>query len=77
MYATDVAGEMRARAQVFRDTWETREPQAVAAFFHDFEQTLCSLTGHVPRAHVSLMRTTNVLERFQKAIRRQQRDIGL
>jgi transposase-like protein len=77
MYATDVESEMWARAQVFRDTWEAREPQAVAAFFHDFEQTLCYLTVHFPRAYVSLMRTTTLLERFHKEIRRKQRDIGM
>jgi putative transposase len=77
IYATDVESEIRARAQVFRDTWETREPQAVAAFFHDFEQTLCYLTVHFPRAYVSLIRTTNLLERFHKEIRRKQRDIGM
>ena len=77
IYATDVEGEIRARAQVFRDTWEAREPQAVAAFFHDFPQTLCYLTVHFPRAYVSLIRTTNLLERFHKEIRRKQRDIGM
>ena len=77
MYATDVEVEMRARAQVFRDTWGVREPQAVAALFHDFAQTLWYLTVDFPRAHVSLIRTTNLLERFQKAIRRKQRDIGM
>ena len=77
IYAINVESEIRARAQVFRDTWETREPQAVAAFFHDFEQTLCYLTVHFPRAYVSLMRTTNLLERFHKEIRRKQRDIGM
>jgi len=30
-----------------------------------------------PRAHVSLIRTTNLLERFHKEIRRKQRDIGM
>jgi putative transposase len=77
IYATDVESEIRARAQVFRDPWEAREPQAVAAFFHDFEQTLCYLTVHFPRAYVSLIRTTNLLERFHKEIRRKQRDIGM
>ena len=77
IYATDVEGEIRGRAQGFRDTWETREPQAVAAFFHDFEQTLSYLTVDFPRAYVSLIRTTNLLERFHKEIRRKQRDIGM
>ena len=66
IYATDVENEIRVRAQGFRDTWEAQEPQAVAAFFHDFEQTLCYLTVHFPRAYVSLIRTTNVLVRFHK-----------
>ena len=70
IYATDVESEIWTRAQSFRDTWEGREPQAVAAFFHDFEQTLCYLTVHFPRAYVSLIRTTNLLERFHKEIRR-------
>jgi transposase-like protein len=73
--ATDVADEMRA--QGFRDTWEAREPQAVAAFFHDLEQTLGYLTVHFPRVYVSLIYTINVLERFHKEIRRQQRDLGM
>src|SRR5262249_2816775 len=77
IYATDVASEIWVRAQDFHDTWEAREPQAVAAFFHDFEQTLCYLTVHFPRAYVSLIRTTHLLERFHKEIRRKQRDIGL
>jgi transposase-like protein len=75
--ATDVEGKIQARAQVFRATWEAREPQAVAAFFQDVAQTLCYLMVHFPRAYVSLMRTTNLLERFHKEIRTQQRDIGM
>ena len=77
MYSTDVATEIRARAEGFRTTWGAREPQAVEHFFVDFEQTLGSLTVHVPRAFVSLIRTTNLLERFHKEIRRKQRDIGM
>ena len=49
----------------------------MAAFCHNFEQTLGSLTGPFPQAYVSLMRTTNVLERFQRAICRKQRDMGM
>ena len=49
----------------------------MAAFLSDFEQTLCYVSVAFPRAHVSLMRTTNLLERFHKEIRRKQRDIGM
>jgi putative transposase len=47
--ATDVESAVRARAQGFRDPGAAREPQAVAAFFHDLEQTWCDLTVHVGR----------------------------
>lgn len=77
MYSTDVATEIWARAEGFRTTWGPREPQAVENFFVDFEQTLGSLTVDFPRAFVSLIRTTNLLERFHKEIRRKQRDIGM
>jgi transposase-like protein len=42
-----------------------------------FEQTLRYLSVDFPRAHVALMRTTNLLERFHKETRRKQRDIGM
>jgi hypothetical protein len=77
MYATEVEREMRARAESFRHKWAEREPQAVAAFLSDLEQTWCYLSVELPRAHGSLIRTTNLLERFHKEIRRQQRDIGM
>jgi putative transposase len=77
MYATDVEVEIRARAQAFQDKWAPQEPKAVAVFMHGFEQTLGYLSVDMPRAYVSLIRTTNLLERFHKEIRRKQRDIGM
>lgn len=77
IYATNVEDEIRARAAVFRTTWEAREPKAVANFLTDFDLTLSSLRVDCPRAFVSLIRTTNLLERFHKEIRRKQRDIGM
>ena len=77
IYATDVAVEILARAQAFQDKWEEREPQAVAAFMNGFEQTLSYLSVDFPLAQGSLIRTTNLLERFHKEIRRKQRDIGM
>ena len=77
MYSPDGATEIRARAEGFCTTWGPREPQAVENFFVDFEQTLSYLTVDFPRAFVSLIRTTNLLERFHKEIRRKQRDIGM
>jgi transposase-like protein len=77
IYATDVEGEIRARAKAFADKWAEREPKAVEVFMNGFEQTLRYLSVDFPRAHVSLIRTTNLLERFHKEIRRKQRDIGM
>jgi transposase-like protein len=42
-----------------------------------FEQTLSYLSVDFPGTHVSLLRTTNLLERFHKEIRRKQKDIGM
>jgi len=77
IYCTDVEVEIRARAQAFRHKWEAREPKAVEVFINDFDLTLSYLSVHFPRAHVSLIRTTNLLERFHKEVRRKQRDIGM
>ena len=56
---------------------EAYAPQAVTNFCTDFDKTLCSLDVDVPRSCVSLMRTTNLLERFHQEVRRKQRDIGM
>lgn len=77
IYATDVAQEIRVRAAAFRATWERREPQAVANCFTDVDQTLSYLRVDFPRALVSLIRTTTLLERFPREVRRTQRDIGM
>lgn len=77
IYETDVEVEIRARAQAFEDKWKGREPKAVEVLMHGFEQTLSYLSVDFPRTHVSLIRTTNLLERFHKEIRRKQRDIGM
>jgi transposase-like protein len=77
IYATDVEVEIRARAKAFEDKWAEREPKAVEVLMNGFEQTLSYLSVDFPKAHVSLIRTTNLLERFHREIRRKQRDIGM
>jgi transposase-like protein len=77
IYRNDSEVEIRNRVQAFRDKWEAREPKAVAVFMNDFDLTLSYLSVHFPRAHVALIRTTNLLERFHKEVRRKQRDIGM
>ena len=69
--------EIRARAARFRAKWKVREPEAVAAFLVDFDKTLSYLKVDVPDSLMTLIRTTNLLERFHREARRKQRDIGM
>jgi len=71
------AADIRERAARFQDTWKGREPDAVVNFFVDFDKTLSYLAIDFPESLASLMRTTNLLERFHKEMRRKQRDIGM
>jgi transposase-like protein len=68
---------MRARAEVCRDTWADRDPDAVAHFFVDFDKTLSYVSIDFPESLLWLIRTTPFLERFQKEMRRKQRDSGM
>src|SRR5262249_51182171 len=69
--------DIRERAARFQETWKGREPQAVANFLVDFDKTLSYLAIDFPQSLASLIRTTNLLERFHKEMRRKQRDIGM
>jgi transposase-like protein len=71
------AADIRERAARFQETWKGREPQAVANFGGDFDKTLSYLAIDFPKSLASLIRTTNLLERFHKERRRKQRDIGM
>ncbi len=77
IYGHATEGAMRAQAEVFRETWQEREPKAVTNFFTDFDQTLAYLKVDFPESLGVLIRTTNRLERFHKEMRRKQRDIGM
>jgi len=69
--------QMRERAEVFRQAWADREPDAVANFLVDFDKALAYLSIAFPEPFRGLIRTTNLLERFHKEMRRKQRDIGM
>jgi len=77
VYAHHEETAIREHATRFRATWEKREPEAVAAFFVDFDKTLSYLKVDVPDALLTLIRTTNLLERFHREARRKQHDIGM
>jgi transposase-like protein len=68
---------IREQADVFRETWQGREPQAVANFFLAFDKTLAYWASDFPQPLTSLIRTTNLLERVHKEMRRKQCDIGM
>ena len=49
----------------------------MATFFLDFDKTLAYLAIDFPPPLALLIRTTNLLERFPKEMRRKQHDIGM
>jgi transposase-like protein len=77
MYASEREADIRAQAAAFRQTWEVREPKAVANFFADFDKTFSYFQVGFPQSLMPLIRTTNLLERFHKEVRRKQGDIGM
>jgi putative transposase len=77
IYKHQTEDGIRDQAEVFRETWQEREPKAVANFFTDFDKTLAYLRVDFPASLGVLIRTTNRLERFHKEMRRKQRDIGM
>jgi len=70
------AADIRERAARFQDTWQGREPQAVANLVVDFDKTVSYLAIDCPASLPSVIRTTNLLERLHKEMRRKQRAIG-
>ena len=77
VYEHHEEAKIQEQAERFRARWEGREPQAVAAFFVDFDKTVSYLKIDFPDALLSLIRTTNLLERFHREARRKQHDIGM
>jgi transposase-like protein len=77
VYNGESEGDRRGRAEGFRATWHTREPETVANVCVDFDKTLSYVQVEVPQSLASLTRTTTLLERFHKETRRKQRDIGM
>lgn len=73
IYQAESAAQARERLATFADTWRGRIPKTVATFQRDFEQTIAyfKLTG-VARA---LVRTTSLLERTNRELRRKFRQV--
>ena len=73
IYQAESATEARARLVAFADTWRGRTPKTVATLERDFEQTIAyyALEG-VAR---ELVRTTSLLERINRELRRKFRQV--
>jgi transposase-like protein len=68
------ASEAQARLAAFEEQWRPTQPQAVATFEHEFEQTIryFSLEGMVRE----VVRSTSRLERTNRELRRKFRQVG-
>ncbi len=73
IYQAESATEARARLVAFADTWRGRTPKTVDTLQRDFEQTIAyyALEG-VAR---ELVRTTSLLERVNRELRRKFRQV--
>jgi hypothetical protein len=73
IYQAESAAQARACLVAFAHTWQARTPKTVATLQRDFEQTIAyyALEG-VPR---ELVRTTSLLERTNRELRRKFRQV--
>jgi transposase-like protein len=73
IYQANSAAEARARLVAFAASWHVRAPKAVATLERDFEQTIAyyALEG----VACELIRTTSLLERTNRELRRKFRQV--
>jgi len=73
VYQAQSAEQATGRLAVFAQTWRARTPKAVATFERDFEQTIAYyVLDEVAR---ELIRTTSLLERTNRELRRKFRQV--
>ena len=74
VYQATSASEAQARLAAFGEQWRPTQPQAVATFEREFEQTIryYSVEGMVRE----VVRTTSLLERTNRELRRKFRQVG-
>jgi putative transposase len=73
IYQAESAEEARQRLATFATTWRARTPKTVATLERDFEQTIAYYTlDGVAR---ELIRTTSLLERTNRELRRKFRQV--
>ena len=74
VYQAPSASEAQARLLAFGERWQATQPQAVATFEREFEQTIqyYALEGMARE----IVRTTSLLERTNRELRRKFRQVG-
>jgi putative transposase len=68
IYQAESATQARIRLATFADTWQGRAPKTVATLHRDFEQTIAYY--RLPGVARELVRTTSLLERTNRELRR-------
>ena len=73
IYQANSAAEATARLATFADTWQARTPKTVATLQRDFAQTIAYYT--LEGVARELVRTTSLLERTNRELRRKFRQV--
>lgn len=74
MYQAPSAAQARERLLICADTWRERAPKGVATLERDFEQTIAN--SGLPDGARRWVRTTSLLERTNRQVRRKFRQVG-
>lgn len=74
IYQAQSADEARRRLATCADTWRQRTPKGVATLERDFEQTIAYYA--LPDLARQWVRTTSLLERTNRELRRKFRQVG-
>jgi len=74
VYQAESAEEAKRRLAAWADTWRKRAPKGVATLERDFEQTIAYY--RLPQIAREWVRTTSLLERTNRQLRRKFRQVG-
>jgi putative transposase len=74
VYQATTASEAKARLAAFGEQWRTTQPQVVATFEREFEQTIGS--SSLEGIEREVVRTTSLVERTNRELRRKFRQAG-
>ncbi len=74
VYQAESAEEAKRRLVAWADAWRERAPKGVATLERDFEQTIAN--SRLPQIAREWVRTTSLLERTNRQLRRKFRQVG-